>query len=151
MAYTRSQAIAGRSSVLQYSTNPPSIPFNELAEVKNISFSGTKADLADVTNMESGNYREWLPTLLDSGELSFTGNLIANDTSEADILGFFSGQTLVEWEVVLPPSPNFPTTTGTYSFSAYVTKYERSIPHDKEASVSGSLKITGAISFVAGS
>jgi predicted secreted protein len=149
--YTRSQAIAGRSSILQYSTNPPSVPYTELAEVKTISFSGMKADLADVTNMQSSNFREWLPTLNDSGDLAFTGNLIPNDTTELALIGFFNNQTLVDWEVVLPATPVYPTSAGTFSFAAYVSSIDRSIPVDKEASISGKLKITGIISFTAGS
>ncbi len=150
MSYTRSQAFAGRSSVLQYSVNPPSVPYTELAEVKTISFSGMKADLADVTNMESSNFREWLPTLNDSGDLAFTGNLIPNDVTEAALIGFFNNQTLVSWEVVLPATPAYPTSAGTFTFSAYVSGIDRSIPVDKEASISGKLKITGIISFTPG-
>src|SRR5262245_48969254 len=99
MSYANSAAFAGRGSKLQYSTNPPSVAYQVLAEIKTISFSGMKADLADVTNFESSNFREWLPTLNDSGELAFTGNLIPNDATEADLLGFFNNQTLVTFQV----------------------------------------------------
>jgi len=153
MAYIHSSAFPGRSSVLQYSVNPPSIAYVELAEIKSITFSGLKYDLADVTNMQSSNFREWLPTLADSGDLAFTGNLIPNDPTEAALINFFNNATLVTWEVVLPASPQqgFPTSLGTFTFLAYVSGIDRSIPVDKEASISGKLKITGKISFTAGS
>jgi predicted secreted protein len=154
MAYTRSQAFAGRSTVLQYSTNPPSVPYVELQEIKTIGFTGTKADMQDVTNMNSSNVKEWLPTLIDSGDLSLTGNLIPNDQSEVDLINFFNNQTLVFWEVVLPAggnNPAFPTSEGMFSFTAYVQSVDRTIPVEKEATITVKLKITGKISFQSGS
>jgi predicted secreted protein len=151
MSYIRSQAFAGRASTLQYSVNPPSVAYVTLAEIKNISFSGMKYDLSDVTNMQSSNFKEWLPTLADSGDLSITGNLIPNDASEVDLIGFFNSATLVTWEVVLPPGQGYPTSEGTFTFTAYVSSIDRSIPVEKEATISVKLKITGAISFAAGS
>lgn len=153
MSYTNSAAIAGRGSKLQYSTNPPSVAYTVLAEIKTIQFSGSKADLADVTNMESGIFREYLPTLNDSGDLSFTGNMIPNDVTEQDLLGFFNNQTLVTYQVVLPAAPaqGFSVSLGTFTFKAYVSSFDRSIPVDKEASISGKLKITGTVTYVAGS
>ena len=156
MSYVRSQAFAGRGSVLQYSTNPPSVAYTQLAEIKTIGFSGMKYDLQDVTNMNSSNFKEWLPTLADSGDLAITGNLIPNDASEVDLISFFNNATLVKWEVVLPPGGNvdgtvFATSEGTFSFSAYVSSIDRTIPVEKEASISVKLKITGRITFVAGS
>src|SRR5208337_4862141 len=151
MPYTRSQAFAGRGSIIEYSTNPPSVPYTTLAEIKTINFSGQKADLADVTNMQSSNFREWLPTLNDSGDLAFTGNLIPNDVTEAALIGFFNNQTLVFWQVVLPATAAYPTSEGTFSFAAYVSGIDRMVPIDKEASISGKLKITGIVTFVAGS
>jgi hypothetical protein len=153
MSYTGSKAFAGRGSVLQYSTNPPSVPYVELAEIKSIAFSGMKYDLADVTNMQSSNFREWLPTLADSGDLSFSGNLIPNDPTQTDLIDFFNTAALVNWEVVLPAdaSQGYPTSLGTFKFKAFVSSIDRNIPVDKEGSISGKLKITGEITFTPGS
>lgn len=153
MSYVNSQAFAGRGSKLQYSTNPSSIAYTVAAEIKTIQFSGVKMDLADVTNMESSNFREWLPTLNDSGELSFTGNMIPNDATESDLIGFFNNQTLVTFQVILPPNvaQGYPTSLGSFTFKAFVSGFDRSIPVDKEASISGKLKITGQIAYAVGS
>jgi len=153
MAYTNSQAVAGRASKLQYSSNPPSVPYNLVAEIKTIGNSGMKYDLADVTNMESSNFREWLPTLADSGDITFAGNLIANDTSQADLINFFNTATLVSWEIILPPSvaQGFETSLGTFAFKAYVSSVDRSIPIDKEMSITFKLKVTGEILYSEGS
>ncbi len=153
MAYINSQATAGRGSKLQYSTNPPSVPYTVLAEIKTANFSGLKYDLADVSNFESSNFREWLPTMADSGDLAFTGNLIPNDPTEAQLISFFNAATLVTWEVVLPAAPaqGYMTSLGTFTFLAYVSGIDRNIQFDKESTISGKLKITGPITYAAGS
>lgn len=153
MPYVSSQAFAGRGSQLLYSTNPPSVPYVAVAELKMINFSGSKYDLSDVTNMESSNFKEWLPTLADSGDLAFSGNLIPNDVTEAAIIGFFNVATLVSWEVVLPPNvaQGYPTTLGTFSFLGFVVEIARTIPVEKEGSISGKIKITGKVSYATGS
>ena len=151
MAYVRSQAFAGRKTVLQYSVNPPSVAYNQLNEVKTIGFSGAKYDVEDVTNMNSSNFKEWLPTLADSGDLSIAGNMIPNDQSEIDVMGFFNAATLVQWEIVLPAGQGFSTSEGTFSFAAYVVSVDRTIPVEKAANISMKLKITGQVSFTPGS
>jgi predicted secreted protein len=138
MTYNGSAAFSARGTVLSYETNP-SIGFLPLAEIKDISFSGAKYDLADVTNYESGNFREWLTTLADSGEVSFTGNYIPSDASQAALLGFFNAGQLVSWQVTLPNS------LGTITFKAYVSSLEHALPLDKEATITGKLKITGQV------
>lgn len=152
MAYTNSQAFAGRASQLQYTTNL-SVAYVVLSEIKTISFSGSKYDLADVTNMQSSNFREWLPTLADSGDLAFTGNLIPNDVTEAALIGFFNTATLVNWKVVLPPNAaqGYPTSLGNFTFLGYVSSIDRTVPVDKEGSLSGKIKITGQVSYTTGS
>jgi predicted secreted protein len=138
MSYTNSAAFSARGTIIQYEA-PGSVAFSLLAEIKEINFSGAKYDLADVTNYESGNFREYLTTLADSGEVSFSGNYIPTDASQAALLGFFNNGTLVSWQVVLPNG------LGTISFKAYVSSLEHNLPLDKEATITGKLKITGAV------
>jgi predicted secreted protein len=137
--YTTSAAFSPRGTVIQYEA-PGSVAFSLLAEIKEINFSGAKYDLADVTNYESGNFREFLTTLADSGEVSFTGNYVPGDASQSALLGFFNNGTLVSWQVVLPQG------LGTITFKAYVSSLEHNLPLDKEATITGKLKITGAVS-----
>lgn len=148
--YVSSQAFAARGTQLLYQTSP-SVGFQLLAEIKQADFSGQKLDLADVTNFQSGQFKEWLATLLDSGELSFKGNFIPGDVSQASLLGFFNNATLVTYKVVLPTNPATNQPFGHFTFLAYVSTFEWGLPIDKEATITGKLKITGAIAYVAGS
>jgi len=133
-----SAAFAGRGSKLQFLSGST---YTTIAELKTIQFSGLKYDLADVSNMDGGNFREWLPTLADSGEISFNGNLIPGDASQTSLINLFNTAALTAWKVVLPSA------LGTFSFNAYVSGIDRDLTVDKEGTISGKLKITGAISF----
>ena len=150
MAYTTSQAFAGRGSSLGYSVNL-SLGYNTIDELTQMDFSGTKLDLADVTNYESGIFKEWLPTLLDSGELAFKGNFIASDASQATLLGYFNAATKVNWYLTLPTNPATGLPYGHFTFVGYVTEYTWGIPLAKQAEITGKIKITGAIAYVSGS
>jgi predicted secreted protein len=144
MAYTGSQAFAGRGSTLERGDGDFSETFTPIAELRKITRSGSKADLADVTNMESGAYREKLPTLLEPGEISFEGNYIPSDATQGYLQTDFDNQALHNWQIVLPGS------RGTWSFKAYVTAIDvPDLQVDKEALITGKLTITGAPSFSA--
>lgn len=138
MSYTNSQAFSPRGTVIQFEA-PGSTYFEPLAEVKSISFTGAKYDLTDTTNYESGNFREWLTTLADSGECSFEGNYIPGDPSQSSLLQFFNNGTLVLWQITLPSN------LGQITFKAYVSSLEHMLPLDKQASISVKLKVTGTV------
>lgn len=120
-----------------------------IAEVKKVDFTGGKADTADVTNMDStGAYREFLPTLLDAGELSFDGNYLGGiETTQAELQSTFDSQILSSWKIVLPTPPGESASRGSWTFKAYVTSFDPAFPVDKEASFTAKLKITGARTF----
>jgi predicted secreted protein len=139
--YTGSAAFVARGAVISYQSDPSS-SFQELAEIKSIDFTGAKFDLSDVTNYESGTFREWLPTLGDSGELSFTGNYVPSDSSQQALLGFFNSATLVTWKITLPDAAQ---AVEPITFKAFVTSLEHNLPLDKEATITGKLKITGQV------
>jgi len=137
--YTSSQAFAGRSSQLTFGTQSPSAGQNLVSEPKNINFTGSKYDLADVTNMESGNFREWLPTLADAGELSFVCNYLPLDATQALFIQYYNNAVLLYWQVILPGG------RGTISFTGYIVSVNTDVPLDKEATISVKVKITGSI------
>jgi predicted secreted protein len=138
MSYVQSAAFAGRGSELLYGSGSPLI-YTLLAELKKITFSGRKLDLVDVTNMQSGIFREWLPTLLDSGDVDMDANFIPGDPTQTAINNYFNTATLVPWEVILPNG------LGTMNFNGYVSADAWDLVVDKEATVTIKIKITGAI------
>jgi predicted secreted protein len=140
-----SNAFAPRGTELQRGTPLTSPTYTTIAEVTKISISGSKADLADVTNMDSpSNFREFLPTLLDSGEIKAEMNFIPGDATQAAVLADFNGQVLSPWQIVLPNS------LGSFTFNAYVTTEDVDLPIDKQGTRSFTLKVTGPVTFTAG-
>jgi predicted secreted protein len=150
MAYTSSQSFSPRGCILNYST-ATSIGFAPVAELQQMDFSGQKLDLADVTNYQGGIFKEWLATLLDSGDLTFKGNFIPSDASQAAVLAAFNTATRVSWQLILPINAATGVTWGHFTFLGFVASFEIQLPIDKQAMISGKVKITGAITFVAGS
>jgi predicted secreted protein len=151
--YTGSKAFAPIGSVLSVGSGSP-LSFTAIAEIQTIQRTGSKSDLVDVTNMQSiDGYREYLATLRDAGDVSFSGNYIPNDATQQLLQTLFDGATLSDWEIVLPPdaTQGFETSLGTWSFSAYVQSNDYDLPHDKEGKISGKLKITGKPVFTPGS
>lgn len=138
MTYVSSQAFAGRSTVLQFNTGSG---YQQLGELKKITFSGSKYDLADTTNMQSGAFREWLPTLADSGDVSFDANYLVADPGQNELLIAFNNASLVNFEVVLPVGGHI------ISLSGFVQEITRDFPVDKPAQLTGKIKITGAIAI----
>jgi predicted secreted protein len=141
------KAFAGRSSSLERGDGASPEVFTKILQMKKISPTGSKADLVDVTNMDSGVYHEFLPTLLDSGEIAFEGQFVADDTSQANLLADFHGQVLHNWKIVLPGSPPL----GHWDFEAYVVSADFDIEVAKEVTMTGKLKITRAFNYTSGS
>jgi predicted secreted protein len=140
---------AFRAQGLVLSTDQGTGSTIEIAEIKKVDFTGGKSDMADVTNMDSvGAHREFLPTLLDAGELSFDGNYLGNaDSSQAALQALFEGQIKSTWNIVLPVPPGETVSRGTWSFAAYVNAFDPVFPTDKESSFTCKLKITGPRTF----
>ena len=133
-----SQAFAPRGTQFQHS--PDGVTYTTVAEVSKIQNTGSKADLADVTNMDSPSaFREFLATLVDSGEISLDTNLIPGNATQQILETDFNNQTLGYYKIVLPAS------LGNATFRAYVSSKDFDLPIDKQGTRSLKLKVTGAI------
>lgn len=131
---TPSSAFAGRGTVL-------TVGGSALAEVQKVGFSGSKADLVDVTNMDSGTVHEKLATIIDSGEVSFEANYVPSDASQAALLTSYNTLAIQACTIVLAGA------RGTWTFNAYITGLDFDFPWDKQCTISGKLTITGARAF----
>lgn len=133
-----SSSFAARGSKLQRS--PDDATFTTVAEVLKITQGGSKSDLADVTNMDSpSSFREKLPTLLDSGDITFDCNWVPGSAIQTQLTTDFNNQTLLYWKILLPNG------TNGVSFQAYVTDKNFDLPIDKQGTKSLKLTITGPV------
>ena len=124
--------------------SPDGTTYTKFAEVVKIDNSGMKADLAEVTNMDStSSFKEFLPTLLDAGEVKLDLNFINTDAIQNDLMTDFSNQTLLFWRI------QFPSARGKMEFTAYVTQVDTSLEITKQAMRTVTLKITGPLTWTA--
>ena len=123
-----------------------------LSEMKTIQFGSQKANLEDVTNMDSpSGYVEELPTTLDAGDVTFSGNRVAADPGQSYLLTAFGAQTLLAVKVQLPKGPNQTTNGDVFTFEGYCVDIGSDFQYDKAASWTGKIRITGPLNLAPGS
>lgn len=132
-----SQAVAGPGWLLKHNGTT-------ITEVIDISGPEQKAEKDDVTNQSSpGFYKEWTPTLLDGGDVSFSANFIPGDSVQQGLLTAMQARTLEPFTLT-PPSPY---EDEILSWNAYVVDWDIKTPHSKKATLNVKLAVSGEISF----
>ena len=154
--YTGSKAQAGRGTNLfigGVTGAGGSETFTLVGEIKTSGISGVAFDKEDVSNFQSGVYKEYLATMIDPGQLDMSGNRISTDAGQTAVEVAFLTGLKYDWKLVLPVNTQAgQTTTGdTYVFSGYVQS--RDIPVDTTKAVSWNVKIqlSGAPIYTQGS
>lgn len=132
---------SGFGTLLKRGDGTSNETFTTVAEVVNISGPGESLELIDATHMESpSSYREYIPSLLDSGEVTFDMNFLPNDANQSGLRTDLTGRTKRNWQLVFTDS-----NTTTYSFAGYVTSIEPSAQIDDKLSASATIKVTGPV------
>jgi predicted secreted protein len=122
--------------------SPPAETFTAITEVQVVDLTGSKVDLVDVTHAQSPSARrEYLATLIDSGDMNFTANFIPSDTTQTTLQSVMDARVAHNWEIVLPGM------LGTFTFSGIVTSIDHSLDFAKEAKLTVKVKITGPLNF----
>jgi hypothetical protein len=119
-----------------------------LAEVRKISRTGAKSNFDNVSNMDSGNTEEMLPTMLTPGQVDFEVNFVPGDATQQTLVTDYNTQALNPWQIVLPPGTGAPTSLGGWTFLAYVDSEDFTLDFAKGATKSVKLQITGAVTPV---
>jgi len=93
--------------------------FTTVAEVKSISGPNTQTSIIDITHMQSdNNTREFLPTLIDPGEMSFVINFLPNSSGHQGLRTDQKNRTKRNWKLVFTDSA-----ATTYSLAGYITGF----------------------------
>jgi len=147
-----SEAFSGQFLKLQRGDGGSPEVFTTISEMQKVQGSGSKADIVDVTNMDSPTaFREKMPTLIDSGEISFDGNFVADSDSQQSVRDDFKSRRRGNWKILLPDGDTPGTPRGHWDFEAYVSACDFDAQHDKQVTFSGKLTITGENAYTAGS
>lgn len=134
-------AVIGIGTLLQVGDGAGTEVFTTIPEVKSISGPEITRDTIDVTHMNSpNNFREFVTTLKDGGEVSFEMNYIGNDTTQNGIRVDLKAGTLRNFKMVMN---NVASTT--FDFAAVVTEFGLSTELEEIVTASVTLKISGDI------
>jgi len=125
-------------------------PFVPIFEMKQAPVSGQKWDLEDVTNFQSGEFKEFLKTLLDSGKVAVQGNRVSSDPGQVLLKAAFLDTAAYMFQVALPLAQGQSTTGDTAVFAALVEQYDDTLTVGKAITVSASLQRTGAVTYTEG-
>lgn len=116
--------------------------FTAIAEVADISGPAFELGTEESTHHQSvGGWREFVPTLLDGGEIEFDLNFLpANGTQgySGGLLDDMVNRVLRNFQLIFPD-----VGTTTWAFSAYVTNFEPDEPVEGKLAASVTLKISG--------
>jgi predicted secreted protein len=139
-----SQAIAGYGTKLKMGDGGGPETFTEILEVGDIDGPSPEWDEVEVTTHSSavaGRYKEFLTTLIDSGEVSFPINYVPSDATHIALRTVFLAGTKRNWQIVLPGN------VQTISFAAYVKSGPLKFPTNEQIMQELTLRISGAITF----
>lgn len=115
-----------------------------IAEVVNVSGPGISADTIDVTHQESSdNAREFIGSLVDSGEVSCDVNFLPGNATQKTFISDIYGKVKATYSLVWSDAGL------TWTFEAIPTGFEPSAQIDDKLSASITLKITGKPTFPA--
>lgn len=120
----------------------PTENFTTIFEVLDIKPPPIERDTEDATNHSSpGGWEEWIPTIKKGGEVTFDINwdpAHATHSFTTGLLKDLDDGTKRNFQVVFPDTGN-----TTWSFPAYVTKFEPDAPVKGKLTASVTLKISG--------
>lgn len=149
-----SNAIAAYGTLLKRGSSPSgSNPqaYATIGEVKNISGPSREMSTIDVTthsSAASGFYREFIPSLIDSGELEVELNYVPTDTTLQGLQADFTSRTKRDFRITTPGgSGSGSGASQNIDFAAYVTAFPHEFPTDDVMGANITLKITGGVTF----
>lgn len=122
--------------------------FTTIAMVLDIDGPSMSAEVIEATSHSSpGAWREFIPSFLDGGEVSFDVNWIptaATHNASTGLTRDFKNRTKRNFQIVFPDGG----AGTTWAFSAYVTGVSPSAPVGDKLTASFTLKITGQPTLV---
>lgn len=114
-----------------------------IAQLSDISGPSLSADTEDVTTHDStGAWEEHVVTILRSGEVTmelvYDPAAATHKNAAGGLIADLVGRASTTYSIVFPDAA-----LTTWSFTAFVTAFEPSMPHDGALTASATLKLTG--------
>jgi len=119
--------------------------YTAIAQVRDITGPALSRDSTDVSDRSiTDYYREFLPGLVDPGELTFSLTWDPNDTEHAQTSGLLNdfeneGCTLPAWQLVLDICGG----TATWTWDGFLTGFTPNVPISEALTADVTVKISG--------
>ena len=114
-----------------------------VAEQVSISGPSLSSDDVEVTNHDSpGGSKEYIPALMDTGEVSFDGNFIPSAASQTQLLADQKARTVADWRIVLPDATDVDNRTK-WTFPGYIKTINFSYPTQEVMAINATMKLAG--------
>jgi hypothetical protein len=115
--------------------------YTSVAEITSLSGPSESMDTIEATHMTSpGARREFIASLLDSGEVSGEMNFLPGDANQQGFRNDLNSRIRRRWQIVYTDE-----SLTTYEFDAFVTSNEPSANVDDKLTASFTLKVTGEV------
>lgn len=122
--------------------------FVSILGIKSVSGPGMSRDIHDVTDMDSGTFREFIGGLVDAGEFSFEANFLPREETQNQSIGGFmrefrknSCDSKRNWRIILPECEG--EADAYWEFEGIVSGQDVDMPLDDVMSFNGTVKISG--------
>ena len=110
-----------------------------IGQVKDIEGPGNTRDQIEVTDHDSGGWKEYIGGLIDGGEVTFTIGYDNANSEHGDLLTALNSDTIPAWELTL----NVTSGTAVWTFDGPVTSFGASTPVAGENMVNITVKVSG--------
>jgi len=135
--------VAGASAALTSGADGTEV-FTTIAEIKTISGPNFEMAFAEVTHMESPDaVREFVPTLIDAGEVNYTSNFLPDNTVQSGVRTDLLARTKKNFKMIMVDAAG--DTVATWSFAGYHSRFNLQTPLDGAAEITGGVKLTSTI------
>lgn len=118
--------------------------FTTIAEIKTISGPNFEVAFAEITHMESPDaVREFIPTLIDAGEVNYTSNFLPDNTVQQGVRTDLLAKTKRNFKMIMSNAAG--TILATWDFAGYHSRFNLQTPLDGAAEITGGVKLTSTI------
>lgn len=137
----------GHGTTLSFQATTSTTSFTDLAYVRSIEGPNVSGDEVESTTLDTtGNYREFVPTLIDPGDL--TAEIVWDPASTGTnthvlLTTLLTGRTVTNWRMTLASS----TGSKTCLFSGWVKSFSPSIPVDDLITASVTIRATSGVTW----
>lgn len=143
---TASTAFSTFGTLVKYGDGASPEVFTTVSELKDITPPDFSVEDIEVTHQASTDgYQEYIPGLVDGGEVSFDLNFVPGTASHTAMLTKL-GSAACNWRIVYPAAVNY-----RWAFKAYVKAVSTKAPLSGTSEGSVTLKVTGKPVLEAGS